>query len=111
MREEIKSKSRQPWEFERAGADRVWDGLVDVVWVARAVGSCRNRRDGRLTFVYIWVARSLLATTATVNQSRRYWPAAPLLLNPQAPELKELSHIISCVHLHGTRSYDLVLDS
>lgn len=40
---------------------------------------------------------------------------APLLAGstvaaqPAAPELKELSHIVSSVHLHGTRSYDLAL--
>lgn len=56
---EVKSKSRQPWEFVKAEADRV-GGLVGVVWVARIVGSCRIRRDGTLTFVYIWVVRSLL---------------------------------------------------
>lgn len=98
--EEVKSKSRQPWEFVKAEADRVgWVGGCCMGSSNCGVVPESTRRNTELC-LYL-DGPFTLATTATVTPSRRYWPAAPLLLNPKLPELK-VAHIASASRISMT---------
>jgi hypothetical protein len=74
-------------------------------------GSCRVRRDGTPTFVYIWTARSPWQPRQRTSQSRPLLAGCTVAARPPGSGSLRSPHIVNCMHLHSTRSYDLVLGS
>lgn len=84
MCEEIKSKSRQPWEFERAEADRCMGSLNCGV----VPDSTRRNTD----FCLYLDGPFPLRNHSNGHSTAPLLAGSTVAAQPPAPELKELSH-------------------